>query len=166
MKVKVQICFKKFTSADGWLSTFYAVDTLHWNGNIITVMKFLSLVSLEVVIWLITFGVINMKILSNISISECQIIAIMCQWLWSTFVQVMAWCLTAPSQYLNQCWLNHRGLISLTQIKFNSSMDKLLHPFKSVGWNCWWSLGMDKYFHPMPWCLWLLIHAGVKVQPS
>ena len=24
---------------------------------------------------------------------------------WSTLVQVMAWCLTAPSHYLNQCWL-------------------------------------------------------------
>ena len=24
---------------------------------------------------------------------------------WSTLVQVMAWCLSAPSHYLNQCWL-------------------------------------------------------------
>ena len=24
---------------------------------------------------------------------------------WSTLAQVMAWCLTAPSHYLNQCWL-------------------------------------------------------------
>ena len=26
-------------------------------------------------------------------------------WLWSTFIQVMAWCLVAPSHSLNQCWL-------------------------------------------------------------
>ena len=24
---------------------------------------------------------------------------------WSTLIQIMAWCLTAPSHYLNQCWL-------------------------------------------------------------
>ena len=29
---------------------------------------------------------------------------IMNQWPWSTFVQVMAWCLMAPSHYLNKCW--------------------------------------------------------------
>ena len=27
------------------------------------------------------------------------------QWTGSTLAQVMAWCLTAPSHYLNQCWL-------------------------------------------------------------
>ena len=27
---------------------------------------------------------------------------------WSTLVQVTAWCLTAPSHYLNQCWLTHQ----------------------------------------------------------
>ena len=25
--------------------------------------------------------------------------------IWSTLVEVMAWCLAAPSHYLNQCWL-------------------------------------------------------------
>ena len=30
--------------------------------------------------------------------------AIRCQTSWSTLVQVMACCLTAPSHYLNQCW--------------------------------------------------------------
>ena len=30
---------------------------------------------------------------------------------WSTLVQVMAWCLTAPSHYLNQCWLNINGIL-------------------------------------------------------
>ena len=29
----------------------------------------------------------------------------------STFVQVMAWCLTAPSHYLSQCWRCHMALI-------------------------------------------------------
>ena len=31
--------------------------------------------------------------------------AIWCLWSWSTLVQVMACCLTAPSHYQNQCWL-------------------------------------------------------------
>ena len=31
--------------------------------------------------------------------------AIWRHWTWSTLVQVMAWCLMAPSHYLNQCWL-------------------------------------------------------------
>ena len=31
--------------------------------------------------------------------------AIWCHRTWSTWVQVMACCLTAPSHYLNQCWL-------------------------------------------------------------
>ena len=35
---------------------------------------------------------------------------------WSTLVQVMACCLTAPSHYLNQCWLNiHKILWNLLQ---------------------------------------------------
>ena len=31
--------------------------------------------------------------------------AIWCHRTWATLIQVMAWCLTAPSHYLNQCWL-------------------------------------------------------------
>ena len=32
----------------------------------------------------------------------------------STLLQVMAWCLTAPSHYLSQCWPNlHRHMVSL-----------------------------------------------------
>ena len=37
--------------------------------------------------------------------------AIWRQWSWTTLVQVMACCLTAPSHYLNQCWLIIRGVL-------------------------------------------------------
>ena len=33
------------------------------------------------------------------------------QWSWTTLAQVMACCLTAPSHYLNQCWLITRGVL-------------------------------------------------------
>ena len=32
-------------------------------------------------------------------------------WSWTTLAQVMACCLTAPSHYLNQCWLIIRGVL-------------------------------------------------------
>ena len=32
------------------------------------------------------------------------------QWSWTTLARVMACCLTAPSHYLNQCWLIIRGV--------------------------------------------------------
>ena len=41
----------------------------------------------------------------------------------STLVQVMAWCLTAPSHYLNQCWFiisKVQWQPSITYLKFNS----------------------------------------------
>ena len=37
--------------------------------------------------------------------------AIWRQWSWTTLAQVMACCLTAPSHYLNQCWLITRGVL-------------------------------------------------------
>ena len=37
--------------------------------------------------------------------------AIWRQWSWTTLAQVMACCLTAPSHYLNQCWLFIRGVL-------------------------------------------------------
>ena len=37
--------------------------------------------------------------------------AIWRQWFWTTLAQVMACCLTAPSHYLNQCWLIIRGVL-------------------------------------------------------
>ena len=37
-------------------------------------------------------------------------------WFWSTLAQVMACCLTAPSHYLNQCWL-----IITSQVQWHSS---------------------------------------------
>ena len=33
----------------------------------------------------------------------------------STLVQVMAWCLTAPSRYLSQCWLRYMPSYSITR---------------------------------------------------
>ena len=41
---------------------------------------------------------------------------------WSTLVQVMTWCLYAPSHYLNLCWLIvWRDHVDLTWKQFNSS---------------------------------------------
>ena len=37
--------------------------------------------------------------------------AIWRQWSWTTLAQIMACCLTAPSHYLNQCWLIIRGVL-------------------------------------------------------
>ena len=37
--------------------------------------------------------------------------AIWRQWSWTTLAQVMACCLTAPSHYLNQCWLIIKGVL-------------------------------------------------------
>ena len=37
--------------------------------------------------------------------------AIWRQWSWTTLAQVMACCLTAPSHFLNQCWLIIRGVL-------------------------------------------------------
>ena len=34
---------------------------------------------------------------------------------WSTLAQVMAWCLTAPSHYISQCWLINKLVIWLSQ---------------------------------------------------
>ena len=34
-----------------------------------------------------------------------------CPWSWSLLIQVMAWCLTAPSHYLNQLWLIINGVL-------------------------------------------------------
>ena len=47
---------------------------------------------------------------------------------WSTLVQVMAWCLTAPSHYLNQCWFltsevlwhSHEGFFSEKKSRYLS----------------------------------------------
>ena len=39
----------------------------------------------------------------------------------STLAQVMAWCLTAPSHYLNQCWLIREALWHSPEINFTAS---------------------------------------------
>ena len=45
---------------------------------------------------------------------------------WSTLVQVMACCLTAPSHYLNQCWL------IISKVQWHSSDDIIIRRFKDT----------------------------------
>ena len=52
--------------------------------------------------------------------------AIWCWRSWSTLVQVMACCLTAPSHYLNQCWL----IISM--VLWHSSEDIIIRRFEDT----------------------------------
>ena len=46
---------------------------------------------------------------------------------WSTHVQVMACCLTAPSHYLNQCWL-----INSNKVLWHSSEDIVIRRFEDT----------------------------------
>ena len=45
---------------------------------------------------------------------------------WSTLVQVMACCLTAPSHYLNQCWL------MISKVLWHSSEDIIIRRFEDT----------------------------------
>ena len=45
---------------------------------------------------------------------------------WSTLVQVMAYCLTAPSHYLNQCWL------IISKVLLHSSEDIIMKRFEDT----------------------------------
>ena len=54
-----------------------------------------------------THGVIMLQWVNSLRPSD----AIWRQWSWTTLAQVMACCLTAPSHYLNQCWLIIRGVL-------------------------------------------------------
>ena len=45
---------------------------------------------------------------------------------WSTLVQVMACCLTAPSHYLNQCWL------IISKVLWHSSEDIIIRRFEDT----------------------------------
>ena len=45
---------------------------------------------------------------------------------WSTLVQVMACCLTAPSHHLNQCWL------IISQVLWHSSEDTIIRRFEDT----------------------------------
>ena len=45
---------------------------------------------------------------------------------WSTLVQVMAYCLTAPSHYLNQCWL------IISKVLWHSSEDIIIRRFEDT----------------------------------
>ena len=50
-----------------------------------------------------------------------------CRWRsWSTLVQVMACCLTAPSHYLNQCWL------IISKVLWHSSEDIIIRQFEET----------------------------------
>ena len=49
-----------------------------------------------------------------------------CGRFWSTLVQVMAWCLMAPSHYLNQCWL----IVNWTQgLELQWKINQYTRPF-------------------------------------
>ena len=50
----------------------------------------------------------------------------------STLAQVMAWCLTAPSHYLNQCWL------IVSKVQWHSSEGNFTKDTSAT--NCWISL--------------------------
>ena len=52
--------------------------------------------------------------------------AIWCWRSWSTLVQVMACCLTAPSHYLNQCWL------IISKVPWHSSEDIVIRRFEVI----------------------------------
>ena len=64
--------------------------------------------------------------------------AIWCQTTWSTLVQVMACCLTAPSHYLNQCWIVIKGALwhspkrnfRVIAKEINLEIEFENHPFK------------------------------------
>ena len=45
---------------------------------------------------------------------------------WSTLIQVMACCLTAPSHYLNQCWL------IISKVLWHSSEDIIIRRFEDT----------------------------------
>ena len=47
-------------------------------------------------------------------------------WCWSTLVQAMACCLTAPSHYLNQCWL------IISKVLWHSSEDIIIRRFEDT----------------------------------
>ena len=56
--------------------------------------------------------------------------AIWRQWSWSTLAQVMACCLTAPSHYLNQCWL------IISKVEWHSSKGEFTRDTSAINhWN-------------------------------
>ena len=55
---------------------------------------------------------ISVRSIANVPVNSLRPSdAIWRQWSWTTLAQVMACCLTAPSHYLNQCWLIIRGVL-------------------------------------------------------
>ena len=60
---------------------------------------------------------------------------------WSTLVQVIAWCLMAPSHYLNQCWILVSG-VQWHSLEGNFAASTQATIWKSYFWNyCHISLG-------------------------
>ena len=83
---------------------------------------------------------------------------------WSTLAQIMACCLTAPSHYLNQCWLiinkvqphssgNHftKDTSAINHLnQFENYMFKFSFKFPRGQWvNPWWP--HDTKWHPRSW---------------
>ena len=120
---------------------------------------------------------IHCSVLPNISL-KCRIVnslrpsdAIWRQWSWTTLAQVMACCLTAPSHYLNQCWLITRGVLWHTSESsfagiaqgidsgYEFEKDILKNIFKSprgqwvkcilhcVATKTWFTAGFSEYIH-------------------
>ena len=56
---------------------------------------------------------------------------------WSTLIQVMAWCLTAPNHYLNQCWL------IINKVLWHSSQDIIIRRLEDTNQ---WSKAEDYIF--------------------
>ena len=65
---------------------------------------------------------LNAYLLTHLGPSD----AIWCWGSWSTLVQVMACCLTAPSHYLNHCWL------VISKVLWHSSEDIIIRRFEDT----------------------------------
>ena len=66
------------------------------------------------------------------------------KWRWrysSTLVQVMAWCLTAPSHYLNQCWLTIKDILwhslQVNNVQWNVKENNPVKENHSHIWRLW-----------------------------
>ena len=66
-----------------------------------------SLMKIVVLRWTFSLKFVLLRPINSLRPSD----AIWRQWSWTTLAQVMACCLTAPSHYLNQCWLIIRGVL-------------------------------------------------------
>ena len=59
----------------------------------------------------------DLEILQEKNLNHCGLVPLVMSYAvwgnrsWSTLAHVMAWCLTAPNHYLNQCWLVVKGVL-------------------------------------------------------